>query len=147
MVDGQRLLTLTEDELKSMDFDITSLGRRKNIMRAINYLKAKVCRDMNNGASMIMKSMQENEYDTNRSAGSAHLVNRSDLGMASMDRSAILSSAQNFFRSKGQDAMFSRNRVQLIDESFDNSMMMQQHPLAHLNKAKSFFDGNMSYIH
>ena len=101
MVDGQRLLTLSEDELKLRDFDIASLGRRKNVMRAINYLKAKVCRDMNNGASMLMKSIQDQEYDTNRSAGSAHMVNRSDLGMASMDRSAILSSAQNFFRSKG----------------------------------------------
>ena len=37
--------------------------------------------------------------------------------------------------------------MQLIDESFDNSMLLQQQPLAHLNKAKSFFDGNMSYIH
>ena len=69
LVDGQRLLTLTEDELKARHFDIVSLGRRKNIMRAINYLKAKVCRNMNNGASMLIKSIDDISQ-TNRSGGS-----------------------------------------------------------------------------
>ena len=48
-VNGQQLLTLTEEELKWNNFNITSLGRRKNIIRAINFLKANACRNMNNG--------------------------------------------------------------------------------------------------
>ena len=122
MVDGQRLLTITEDELKAGNFDITSLGRRKNIMRAINYLKAKVCRNMNNGTSMLFKNAEEMDAQVNRSAGSIPILNRSSMGMASMDRSAILSSAQTFFKSKGRDPSQSRNRVQLVDSSFDSSV-------------------------
>lgn len=71
-VNGSRLLTLTEDELKAPSFGIESLGRRKNIMRAINYLKAKVCRSMNNGASMIFRDDRDHEVSiVNRSAEAA----------------------------------------------------------------------------
>ena len=43
-VDGKALLRLTEDVLKGDYYNIDSLGRRKNIIRAINFLKAKSCR-------------------------------------------------------------------------------------------------------
>ena len=115
LVDGCRLLTLTEEELKSSNFDITSLGRRKNIMRAINYIKAKVCRNMNNGASFLLKPSRDLDDQVNRSAGSIQVLNRSNLGMASMDRSAILSSAQNFFKSKVRDASTTKNRLHFVD--------------------------------
>ena len=44
LVDGKALLRLTEDVLKGDHYNIESLGRRKNIIRAINFLKAKSCR-------------------------------------------------------------------------------------------------------
>ena len=53
-INGQRLLTLTEAELLSQDFGIESLGKRKKIIRAINFLKAKTCRTMGNGISALL---------------------------------------------------------------------------------------------
>ena len=85
---------MTEEDLKWNNFNITSLGRRKNIIRAINFLKASACRNMNNGASMLEPN-RANEMDfINRSANAIQpYADRSNLGMPSMDRSAILSSA------------------------------------------------------
>ena len=54
-VDGRRLLALTETELKEPGtFGIFSLGRRKKIMRAINFLKATSCRGANHCASLLL---------------------------------------------------------------------------------------------
>lgn len=95
-VDGKRLLILTEEELKTRSFSITRLGRRKNIIRAINLLKANICRSINNGVSMLHSGGgdHEPELHVNRSAGSIRLnLNRSNLGLGSIDRSVILSNA------------------------------------------------------
>lgn len=55
-VDGKKLLSLKEKELKEPSFSIESLGRRKNIIRAINSLKASTCRLMNTGSSILLPS-------------------------------------------------------------------------------------------
>ena len=39
-VDGKILLSLNEETLKGNGYEIESLGRRKRIVRAINFLKA-----------------------------------------------------------------------------------------------------------
>lgn len=127
-VDGQKLLTITEEELKWNCFNITSLGRRKNIVRSINFLKANACRSMNNGISMLESARDgaeaDNDFNVNRSANAIQpFGDRSNLGMPSMDRSAILSSAQNFFKSKGREPStpVSNNRLHYNDRSFDDS--------------------------
>lgn len=39
---------MTEKELKEASFGIVSLGRRKKLIRAINFLKASLCRATKN---------------------------------------------------------------------------------------------------
>ena len=72
-------------------------------MRAINYLKANICRQINNGMSMIQSGTDDKDFIVNRSDSQIKYQDRSNLGLASIDRSAILSSAQNFFKSKGRE--------------------------------------------
>ena len=89
-VDGKKLLNLTEAELKEFHYGITSLGRRKNIIRAINFLKASTCRAMNNGTSMLLPSpMSSNrnaieplEFNMNRSQGSVLALNNKSSNLA-----------------------------------------------------------------
>ena len=54
-VDGVLLLALTDEDL-SKQFKIKSLGKRKNIVRAINYLKAQNTRAQNSSSSMLFNS-------------------------------------------------------------------------------------------
>ena len=91
---------MTEAELKEFHFGITSLGRRKNIIRAINYLKASTCRALNNGSSMLLpspmnadKTTEMLDFNVNRSQGSVQFLNQKSSNLAQIDRSAILSSA------------------------------------------------------
>ena len=151
-VNGQKLLTITEEELKWNCFNITSLGRRKNIIRSINFLKANACRSMNNGISMLESARDgaENDFNVNRSANAIQpFTDRSNLGMPSMDRSAILSSAQNFFKSKGREPSTSitndGNRLHYNDRSFDSARLRATNN-GNRNPARSVFDGNMTYI-
>ena len=54
-VNGLRLLSLTESELKEQNgFGIESLGRRKKIIRAINFLKATSCHGANHCGSLLL---------------------------------------------------------------------------------------------
>jgi len=101
-VNGQRLLTLTEDELKSRSFGIARLGRRKNVMRAVNYLKANLCRNVHNRSALQHSESSSSDIQVNRSAGSLRPANHSRLGLASIDRSVILTSAHSFFKQKGR---------------------------------------------
>ena len=89
-VDGKKLLNLTEAELKEFHFGINSLGRRKNIIRSINFLKASTCRAMNNGTSMLLPSpMSSNRnviepinFNMNRSQGSLQFLNNKSSNLA-----------------------------------------------------------------
>lgn len=97
-VDGARLLCLTEQELAEVTFGIKSLGRRKKIIRAITFLKASVCRSVNNGGFIGTDgggSKSGLDLMINRSHGSHQFVthNRSNLNVSSIDKSAVLSSA------------------------------------------------------
>lgn len=95
-VDGKRLLLLTEDELKTRSFNIQRLGRRKNIIRALNLLKANICRNINNGAS-VLHSASELDFHVNRSAVSvrpSEMMLKSRIPcFGSIDRSVILTNA------------------------------------------------------
>ena len=140
---------MTEDELKTRSFCITRLGRRKNIIRAINLLKANICRSINNGASMLhSQGDQDSGLQVNRSAGLIRPnLNRSNLGLGSIDRSVILSNAQSFFKTKGTSAAKQTrpNRFQYVNNlSTTNSFLNM--PTGRKGSARSHFDGNLSFI-
>ena len=86
-VDGRRLLALTETELKEPGtFGIFSLGRRKKIMRAINFLKATSCRGANHCASLLLPIPKPamSSYANlriNRSQVFHRRINQSNLGI------------------------------------------------------------------
>ena len=106
-VDGKRLLILTEDELKSRGFGIQRLGRRKNIVRAINQLKTSMCRNIHNDELGASALISDDNAPVNRSAGTIRLnLNRTSIGggLGSIDRSTILSNAQSYFQSKGRSS-------------------------------------------
>lgn len=96
---------------------IGSLGRRKNIIRAINFLKASVCRTTNMEASMIIGGGLSG--NVNRTHGQINQLDRSHLNMASIDKSAILSSAASFFKTKGQTV--NTNGLNFVNTSMDSS--------------------------
>jgi len=162
-VDGKRLLVLAEDELKSRSFGIQRLGRRKNIIRAVNLLKANICRSVNNGTSMLQS---DHEFAVNRSAGTIRPnLNRSNFGLGSIDRSTILSNAQSFFKNKGAHSSSRQTRpnrftyvgtnTSSLNSSnggggFGKSFTLTTPKRAGTRRgpgaAKSYYDGNLSFI-
>ena len=68
----------------------------------------------------------DRDFHVNRSAGSIHIGggNRSQIGMASLDRSAVLQSAQSFFKSKGGKAQNMNGISYLGDASFNSSLVL-----------------------
>jgi len=94
------------------------------------------------------------EFHVNRSAGSIKLnLNRSSLGLGSTDRSVILSNAQSFFKTKGQSGLKQTrpNRFQYVNNtsfnsSFTNLPTARPAPKGKGGTARSYFDGNLSFI-
>ena len=97
------------------------------------------------------------DFDMNRSAGQLQVMNRSNLGMMpnpsmpAIDRSTVLMSARNFFRTKSrvdEVAQPHQNRLTYQDTFIDDSIINSGRNVSqNLHKhPKSFFDGNLSYI-
>ena len=56
-VDGPALLSMTDGDLEDK-FRVKSLGKRKNLLRAVNYLKAYCTRAQNNGSSVAFGGIE-----------------------------------------------------------------------------------------
>ena len=121
-INGAMLLALTESDLKKECFSVESLGKRKNIIRAIAKLKTSTCKLMNAGASLILTSpraslkleaLGPNDFSMNHSLDSTL---RQNQNIGSSDKSAILKSAHCFFSKKAILASDQEeNKLKLID--------------------------------